>query len=115
MVFGDYSDIPFHHDGWKLSRYYEDALSQIKILERQNKTHLRQVRFWQEMLSEQHIKENESQFKQSLFDTGEQINCQPFRNSTIATGCLNFGDLITFEADWKVPEKKVLAGHGTRR
>lgn len=99
----------FTYDGWKLSRYYEDALSQIKILERQNKTHLRQVRFWQEILSEQHIKVERVAVQQSLFDTGESINQSAIQKLTKRYGVLEFGGLITFEADWKVPEKHWLA------
>ena len=40
----------FTQDGYRLSRYYEERLSGIKLLERQNKGHLAQVRIWADLL-----------------------------------------------------------------
>ena len=99
----------FTYDGWKVSRYYEDALSQIKIIERQNKTHLRQIRFWEEMLTECHINTGPIVTQQRLFDTGESVNSSAIEKLTERHGVLEFGSLVAFEADWKVPEKHWLA------
>lgn len=45
----------FTQDGIKLSRYYEERLRGIKMLERQNKVHLRQLRLWTEVLQQTHL------------------------------------------------------------
>ncbi len=99
----------FTHDGWKVSRYYEDALSQIKIIERQNKTHLRQVRFWEEMLTESHIRTTPVAKQQSLFDSGDSVSASVFENLTQRHGVIEFGNLLSFEAGWKVPERHWLS------
>ena len=45
----------FTHNGSHLSRYFEERLSGIKLLERQNKVHLRQLRLWAEVLQQIHV------------------------------------------------------------
>ena len=99
----------YTYDGWKLSRYYEDYLSKIKIIERQNKTHLRQIRLWEEMLTERHIKTQPQAVQVDLFDSDEQADPSAIDKLREYFEIMKFGLLVKFEADWKVPEKHWLS------
>jgi len=90
----------FTHDGWKQSRYAEERLRGIKQLERQNKTHLRQVRLWEEVLRQTHLISPVSKPQQrSLFDDGPDPDppVSPYL-------LLTFDPLMSFNVDWSVPE-----------
>ena len=90
----------FTQDGWKQSRYAEERLSGIKRLEKQSKTHLRQVRLWEEILLQTHLQPTPPKPKQlHLFQAyEEQPPVAPY--SIIA-----FGSLLRFEVEWNVPEQ----------
>jgi hypothetical protein len=90
----------FTQDGWKLSRYFDERLSGIKQLERQNKTHLRQLRMWEEVLRQTHISVGPEKPKQrSLFEE-EIASFPPPSPYTL----LSFDPLVAFDVDWNVPE-----------
>jgi hypothetical protein len=91
----------FTQDGFRLSRYYEERLSGIKALERQNKVHLRQLRLWEQVLRQIHLgtpPEDDVQQRQ-LFDAeAEAPACiEPY-------AYLTFAPLVQFETDSSVPE-----------
>ncbi|WP_245764532.1 hypothetical protein [Planctomicrobium piriforme] len=90
----------FTQDGWKLSRYFDERLSGIKQLERQNKTHLRQLRMWEEVLRQTHLSGSQKKPKQrSLFV--EEPAAMP---TPTPYTMLSFDPLVAFDVDWNVPE-----------
>jgi len=90
----------FTQDGWKLSRYFDERLTGIKQLERQNKTHLRQVRLWEEVLCQTHLVPSPPKPRQrSLFDDKVESEA-PITPYSL----LSFDPLVSFEVDWGVPE-----------
>lgn len=70
----------FTYNGKKVSRFHESLLSGIKQLERQNKTHLAQVRLWAELLVP----------KESLYDKDYRF--------------LRFGALRAFDVDFGIDD-----------
>ena len=90
----------FTQDGWKQSRFAEERLSGIKQLERQNKTHLRQVRLWEEVLLQVHLQPASSKPKQKLLFQSEPEPPPPAPPYTV----IAFGPLVRFDVDWNVPE-----------
>lgn len=90
----------FTQNGWKLSRYFDERLSGIKQLERQNKTHLRQLRMWEEVLRQTHLYVAPEKPKQrSLFEEDAATSPPP-----IPYTLLSFDPLAEFDVDWNVPE-----------
>lgn len=94
----------FTQDGFKLSRFFEERLSGIKQLERQNKTHLRQVRLWESVLRQNYpemLPPPVGSRQQSLFgETEERLASEviePYPH-------LAFGELIQFDVGWGIPE-----------
>ena len=100
----------FTHNGWGLSRLFEERLKMIKQIERQNKVHFRQVRLWVEVLQQMHlIQEQQTVSQLSLFgadtlDDGDEVEER--------YEVLEFGDLLSFEFDWTVPETAWLPSRG---
>ena len=93
----------FTQDGFKLSRFFEERLKGIKQIERQNKTHLRQVRLWEEVLRQSHIQApitNPSR-QLSMFEPEVAIE-QPTPIEPYSL--VSFGTLIDFRVEWAVPE-----------
>lgn len=86
----------FTSDGVHLSRYYEERLSGIKIRERQNKTHLAQVRLWADLLQD-HKDKIVSKIKQRLLwnDDEKQEDRRPEPYSL-----LRFDPLLSFDVDF---------------
>lgn len=70
----------FTFNGRIISRFHEDALSGIKLLEKQNKTHLAQVRLWADLLTP----------NESLYDDSYRF--------------LKFGTLQGFEVDFGIDD-----------
>ena len=90
----------FTQDGWKRSKFAEQRLRGIKQQERQNKTHLRQVRLWEEVLRQTHLWQAASQVKQrELFDEGPELEAP-----ATPYPLLTFDPLMSFNVDWNVPE-----------
>ena len=92
----------FTQDGYKPSRFSDERLRGIKQLERQNKTHLRQLRLWESVLRQTYlttvVKAESPQ--QSLF--GDEV-AKP--NKVIEPYTLiEFGELLQFSVDWGIPE-----------
>ena len=91
----------FTSDGWTLSRYFEERLKGIKQIERQNKVHLRQVRLWEEVLTQRHIASAMRVPRQkSLFgdDPEPEPVIEPYN-------MIGFEPLLCFTVDDAVPEK----------
>lgn len=91
----------FTRDGWKLSRFFEERLRGIKQLERQNKTHLRQVRLWEEILTQKHIISSRKKLHQKSFfedDSDAEPAREPYE-------LISFKDILSFTIDKNVPEK----------
>lgn len=93
----------FTQNGYTLSRYFEERLSGIKMIERQNKVHLRQVRLWAEVLQQVHVGKavEPGTTQRSLFDELEEKKPEaliaPYSH-------LTFGSLVEFQVDCSVPE-----------
>jgi hypothetical protein len=90
----------FTTDGIRPSKYSAERLRGIKQLERQNKTHLRQLKLWEEVLRQTHLTRQLFPSTQlSLFadepDTQQEVD--PY-------SLLQFEPLLAFEVDWNVPE-----------
>ncbi len=90
----------FTQDGWKQSRYADERLRGIKQLERQNKTHLRQVRLWDEVLRQTHLVPVPLKPKQRSLFNDEVETEAPINPYLLFT----FDPLVAFEVDWNVPE-----------
>lgn len=91
----------FTSDGWRISRYFEERLKGIKQIERQNKVHLRQLRLWEEVLTQRHIFSNAQGPRQkSLFgeDADPAAIIEPYE-------MIRFDPLLCFTVDNAVPEK----------
>lgn len=100
----------FTQDGFKISRYFEERLAGIKLLERQNKTHLRQVQLWEQVLRQEHLTLGSPRPRQlSLFGSDEDDS---FETPIEPYPHLTFGRLAQFEVDWGVPEKAWLPSGG---
>lgn len=99
----------FTNNGTRPSRFYEEALSKIKIAERQNKAHLRQVRLWEEVLNESYIRTPGKAVQRELFDDSELVLAPAIERITKKFGVVRFGNLVKFVANWTVPEKHWLA------
>lgn len=100
----------FTHDGYRPSRFFEERLRGIKQLERQNKTHLRQLRLWESVLRQTYLatgSEPDSP-QQTLFgDEAAEPN-----NVIDPYTLIEFGELLQFSVDWGIPEGAWLpAGH----
>jgi hypothetical protein len=95
----------FTQDGWKESRYSAERLRGIKQLERQNKTHLRQVRLWEEVLRQTHLLRVAPEPKQRSMFEGEPEAEALMKAYTL----VSFGPLVSFEIDSSVPESAWLA------
>jgi hypothetical protein len=92
----------FTMDGYAESRFSEQRLSKIKMIERQNKTHLRQVRLWAEVLQQVHVGKPPEAKPPSLpfFDDEAAIPepvIEPYPH-------LAFGSVVGFEVDYSIPE-----------
>jgi hypothetical protein len=70
----------FTRNGQILSRFYEERLSGIKRLEKQNKVHRAQVNLWAKLL----------QRRDEMFGA--------------PTTFLKFGDLVSFQAEWGIDD-----------
>lgn len=91
----------FTQDGWKLSRFFEERLTGIKQLERQNKVHQRQVRLWAEVFRQDHLSSSsQTPSQHSLFPDLEAVAAPAVVPYTLVT----FGSLLDFEVDWGIPE-----------
>jgi len=91
----------FTSDGWKLSRFFEERLRGIKKIERQNKVHLRQVRLWEEVLTQRHIAPPRPIPKQKSF-FGDELEAEPVIEPY---DLISFDSLLCFTVDNAVPEK----------
>ncbi len=94
----------FTQDGFKLSRYFEERLTGIKQLERQNKTHLRQLRLWESVLRQNYPEMQPCPVgtrQQSLFGETEE---RPAPDVIEPYPHLSFGELVRFDVDWGIPE-----------
>jgi hypothetical protein len=92
----------FTQDGFRLSRFFEQRLKGIKQLERQNKTHLRQVQLWEAVLRQTQLSSGTQRpQQQSLFGDDE---CSVTEDPITPYSLLTFGQLISFEVDWGIPE-----------
>jgi hypothetical protein len=90
----------FTRDGRNPSRFSEGRLRVIKQIERQNKTHLRQVKLWEEVLRQIHLTNPPPISRQlPLFGDEPEIETaiQPYP-------MLSFDSLLSFSVDWSVPE-----------
>jgi hypothetical protein len=92
----------FTQDGFRLSRYFEERLSGIKMIERQNKVHLRQLRLWSEVLQQQHLQVIPSSLPQQRHLFGSLH--EPDHPSVDPYLMIEFAPLVTFEVDYCVPE-----------
>lgn len=95
----------FTQDGFKLSRFFEERLKGIKQIERQNKTHLRQVRLWEEVLRQVHVQAPvaaESAARQLSMFEPEIAAEQP--KPVEPYSLVSFGNLVEFSVEWAVPE-----------
>ncbi|QDU10091.1 DUF4365 domain-containing protein [Gimesia aquarii] len=90
----------FTHDGFKLSKYYEERLSGIKLLERQNKTHLSHLIMWSKILQQSYLS---SAKQQSL-----QFEDDPTEDTIKPYSFLQFGPLVTFEVDFGISDSSWL-------
>lgn len=94
----------FTQDGFKLSRFFEERLTGIKQVERQNKVHLRQLRLWESVLRQnyQSVTQVHVEFQQrSLFGDEDE----PVEEIVEQYPHLTLGELVHFSVDWGVPEK----------
>ena len=93
----------FTQDGFKLSRYFEERLSGIKLVERQNQGHLRQLRLWAEVLQQFHLRApTASRVRQpGLFDATEPL---PAPITTEPYTVITFGPPLEFTVDCGVPD-----------
>ncbi len=93
----------FTQDGYLLSKYFEERLSGIKMIERQNKVHLRQVRLWAEVLQQVHLGKpaDTGPVQRSMFDYLEEKKPEPVIEPYPH---LAFGPLVEFQVDCSVPE-----------
>ena len=93
----------FTHNGWVLSRHFNARLSGIKILERQNKGHLRQLRLWAEVLQQTHLHTPDARprLQRSLFTEPDDSPTPPVVEPY---PYLTFGPLVDFQVDCGVPE-----------
>ena len=89
----------FTQDGMRLSRFFEQRLTGIKQFERQNKTHLRHLRLWEEVILQRHLTTRSSAKKQmNLFESqGTTRQVEPYT-------LIQFSSLLAFDVDWSVPE-----------
>lgn len=103
----------FTRDGWKLSRYFEERLSGIKLLERQNKVHLRQLRLWSEVLLQTHVRAAPPPLERqrSLFDEPDDTPplpvVEPYPH-------LAFDSPAEFQTEFGVPESAWLPAEDRR-
>ena len=103
----------FTNNGWRLSRYFEERLSGIKILERQNKVHLRQLRLWSEVLQQTHLHPPPAPqtLQRSLFsepdDSPPLPAVEPYPH-------LAFDPLAEFQTEFGVPETAWLPAEDRR-
>lgn len=98
----------FTQDGFRLSRFYEERLSQIKQIERQNHGHLRQVKLWEEVLLQVHLRTKFRRTKQKSLFLGDAQAIEPQPHQLYEY--IKFGALLDFEVDWAVPESAWLFG-----
>ncbi|NLF68871.1 MAG: DUF4365 domain-containing protein [Candidatus Anammoximicrobium sp.] len=93
----------FTHNGSVLSRYFEERLSGIKILERQNKVHLRQLRLWAEVLQQTHLRppSGPRMVQRALFD---ELAPPPPAPVIEPYPHVTFGPPIEFETEVGLPE-----------
>jgi hypothetical protein len=92
----------FTSDGTRLSKHYEQRLTGIKQLERQNKTPLRQLRLWESVLLQayQSGMKRPTAFQKSLFGGDEAAAEEPIEPYPL----IEFGELVTFDVPWGIPE-----------
>jgi hypothetical protein len=93
----------FTQNGSKLSRYFEERLKGIKMLERQNKTHLRQLRLWEEVLRQLHLGTTSvaQPLQRLLFNEPEAQSTLPVVKPY---PYLSFDPLVEFQVDYGIPE-----------
>ncbi|WP_145113235.1 hypothetical protein [Gimesia panareensis] len=90
----------FTQDGFKLSKYYEERLSGIKLLERQNKTHLSHLIMWSKILQQSYLSTVKQQCLQ-FEDIISQDTIEPY-------SFLQFGPLVAFEVDFGISDSSWL-------
>jgi hypothetical protein len=85
----------FTSDGRRLSNFYEDLLSGIKLREKQNKTHLAQVALWAKLLQGERGKGIVQ--RQLRDENGDEWRLAPYP-------FLTFGSLPTFDVDFGIDD-----------
>jgi hypothetical protein len=92
----------FTHDGRKLSAHYGERLRGIKLLERQNKGHLSQVKLWDKILRQSLITDAKPKAHQRfLFGDDSEEDGEPPEPYTL----IAFGPLANFDVDFGVPDE----------
>jgi hypothetical protein len=90
----------FTFDGIHLSRHYEERLSGIKMRERQNKTHLAQVKLWADLLQGRKPKGDGKCKQRSLWEEEEKQDRRQPEPYTV----IRFDPLMSFDVGFGIED-----------